>query len=319
VASKRKAAPGQQGLQILSQGPITVIEEDFLSEPMGAVRSSIEDRVRLSLREPFRPTSLRDLDPDHGSLFRYIMKRIGEGPPSTSSQSGGTLTHAMVSGAVPIAPFDGVRRGEKFEAHVAAHPGALTPTMTEHAKSRALYERLRGHTLAAPRLFGDHARHEVELAFEMLGLQFVCHPDVLTRVDGEEAISELKTARSAHPDALRAACISYGYLAQLAAYRIARRQDLGSDTAPIACFLVGIESAPPYEITVFRASESALTFGEKQLSLWVERLKGAISAFESGAGMSAWPEAAQTVLALDVDDLGAELVFPDEGADEDAA
>ncbi len=101
-----------------------------------------------------------------------------------------------------------------------------------------------------------------------------------------------------------------GYHAQVADYRAAIKAKVG--VPPRDCFIIAVESAAPYAVTVLRLTERALDMGDRLLAVWMERLRACEDS-------NSWPAYCQSVTDFDVPDDELDLVFGDESDETDGA
>lgn len=193
----------------------------------------------------------------------------------------GTLCHALTLGG-DVVVYEGERRGNAWKAFQAEHEGRFIVTSSEHAEARVIADAVLSDPVAAPLLAG---RHEVAWEANMFGRPCGGRIDV-----AGPATVDLKTTNDASPFRFANACRRMAYHAQLAWYSDARRA-LGED--PGEAFIVGVETKPPYLVTVFRVTPRMLEEGRKLNRLWLERLEACERANE-------WPGYVQSALDLDV-------------------
>jgi hypothetical protein len=223
----------------------------------------------------------------------------------TYSMERGKALHSLVLGGKPVLAYPGkVRRGKEYDAFVAANTNAQVLTKSDYAKAEGMAAAVRASRPAMRVLAG---RHEVELDWKFMGRECQSHIDVIG--GGGEWVTELKSAVSSNPDRFAWQAKKFGYNAQLAFYWEAVLQSgLG---VPRDAFVVAVESAPPYVVTVMRLTGQALDLGRRSFRLWMERLLGCEAANE-------WPGYAEGIVPLDIPDDDAPLVFGSaELADED--
>lgn len=140
---------------------------------------------------------------------------------------------------------------------------------------------------------------ESRIDWSMLGRACRSTPDA--RKPG--VLVELKTGRTSQPERFVSSATWMSYHAQLAFYRSAIRW-AGGDVCE--AYIVAVESAPPFPVTVLRVTERALDYGDRLVRLWFERLLQCEQSNE-------WPGYVQSVVEFDVtDDPRDELVFGDE-------
>lgn len=213
--------------------------------------------------------------------------------------------HSVLLGGKKVMAYPGpVRRGKEYDAFVRDNPGALILTKTEEAKVSAMAAAVRRNPVAMSVLKGQH---ELEVDWTLLDRPCQSHIDVLG--PGGRYITELKSAKSSKPLDMMWQAMKLGYNAQLAFYDEAvRTLGLG---APEAHYVVAVESAPPFVVTVLRLTDRALDQGRRAFRLWFERLLACEAADH-------WPGYCEAIEDLDLpveDDV--ELVFP--AADEEEA
>jgi hypothetical protein len=92
------------------------------------------------------------------------------------------------------------------------------------------------------------------------------HLDVYRR---GAVLADVKTAVDGNPLWFPWVARRSHYFAQLACYTEAV-ESLGHPTPP--AFVILVESAPPYPVTVMRVSERAIEAGRRQVRLWLEKL-----------------------------------------------
>lgn len=168
--------------------------------------------------------------------------------------------HALIFGNRKVCGFPGAqRRGKEYEAFAAAHMDYEILTATEFDKAQRMADAVRACKLAEPYLKGVV---ETTLLFRWMGMDCRATPDV----NAPSHLTELKTSASAEPVKFTYHALRMAYHAQMRMQQIACK-----DARP--CFIVCIESAEPFPVTVFEIDKRALEIGEKMLVLWAERLK----------------------------------------------
>jgi hypothetical protein len=212
--------------------------------------------------------------------------------------------HSVLLGGKRVIAYPGaVRRGKEYDAFVKDNPGALILTKTEEAKVNAMAASVRRHPVAMRVLKGQH---ELEVDWTFLGRPCQSHIDVLG--PGGAYVTELKSAKSSKPLDIMWQSLRLGYNAQLAFYDEAvRTLGLGK---PTDHYVVAVESAPPFVVTVLRLTDRALDQGRRAFRLWFEQLLACEEA-------DRWPGYCEAIEDLDLpveDDV--ELVFP-AAADDD--
>jgi hypothetical protein len=224
----------------------------------------------------------------HGHHARTV-----ESEPTVAMQRG-TATHAILFGNRKVTCYPGpVRRGKEYEAFVADHPDTEILTETEFLKAWAMAESVRSSRLAMKYLDGEF---EKTLLFKWYGQDCRATPDVR----GSRYVTELKTTADANPDKFQWHALRMHYHAQLAFQMIAAPE-------AEAAFIVVVESAPPFPVTVMQVTERALEQGQRMLSTWMETL---IGAEQSGA----YPAYCESLVMLDLPEEETQLVFSEEAA-----
>lgn len=187
-------------------------------------------------------------------------------PPQSAAFRLGSAVDALLIGEheriLCCAARKGTKDHVKFTESVSvADPIILPPA--EYQKACDMAEAVANHSQAVDLLRGERQRY---VEWKWLGRHCAGTPDVFSL----EHLTELKTGRTAHPDRFMSSARWYGYHAQLAWYRRALIES-GFGT-PASYWIVAVESAPPYPVTVFRLTDNALDLGERMCRAWLERL-----------------------------------------------
>lgn len=221
--------------------------------------------------------------------------RFGVEGKNTYAMERGTAAHALLFGNKRVCGYPGsVRRGKEYEAFAAEHADYEILTMVEYDKARRIADAVRACELAQPVLKGTT---EQTLFFRWMGLDCRVTPDIR----GADFITELKTTANSDPERFVWDALRRHYHAQL------RFQMMGchSRLHPVQdCYIVAVESAEPFPVTVFHVEPRALEIGERTLMLWAERLKNCETS-------CMWPPYVTSMMPLDVPDE-AGLEFGDE-------
>jgi hypothetical protein len=204
------------------------------------------------------------------------------GFPEKSHLRKGSGTHALILGG-DFVVWPGTRRGKDWEQFELTNAGRLILNEKEHEACQAMANAVKAHPNAMRRLEGEH---EKEIIWTYLGRTCSSRLDVR----GDSIVTELKTTKCAQPERFIREALRYGYNAQLAFYREAAMQQ-GHDIKK--CYIVAVESAPPYSVVVFPLSERALTEGLKMCHGWMETLLNCERS-------NAWPDYVQCEVELDV-------------------
>lgn len=240
------------------------------------------------------------LSPAH---CRAAMLEPREVNPKASYLRHGLGVDAILFGVQPYVVWEGERRaGKVWDEFSAKFSDFLILSREEFNRADASAQAIAHNRDAMRVLDGDRQR---SIAWEWLGRK--CH-STLDIIKPGSHITELKTARSAHPDRFRFAAIRYCYHAQHRFYGLAAEYaGMGAHEH----FIVVAESAPPWAVTVLRVTPRTLLAGERMLRVWMERL---LACEASGD----FPAYTQTILDLDLDDES-ELIFDDDPPGEEAA
>lgn len=230
-----------------------------------------------------------------------LASRLGglSGAPGASRTEAlrfGTAVHYMWRGeGHRVARFVGRRQGKAwadFQAGAVEDGANEILNEREHAIATDVVASLHRNA-EAMRLLLDGTIVERRVDWTWLGKACRSTPDAYRAGD---RIVDLKTTVSAAPAAFVRHAERLHYHAQLAFYRSAVEEP------EIPCFVVAVEKAAPYPVTVFRLTERALAVGARLCRLWMEQLRACEAA-------GTWPEYADGVVPfdLDVDDEAFEL------------
>lgn len=221
---------------------------------------------------------------------------LGASFDSTALRTGRLVDVGVLGGPEPIV-YDGTRRGKAWEQFRADHDGAEIVTASELEAAIPIIEAVRAHDAAMRLLTSGAVKKRIH--WDWLGRACSGEPDVAGKV-----LVDLKTTRDAEPGRFTKQALWYSYHAQLAFYRLG--MVCSGAEPPAQAFIVAVETAPPYPVTVLQLTERAIEQGERLCRVWMERL---LACEESNQ----WPGYVQTVVDLDVpEDL--ELTFGDEEA-----
>ena len=212
------------------------------------------------------------LEPVHFSTLKHIQRSPAHfqaaslAEPSKAHERKGTALHSMVIGnASDVVVWGNKRdpRNKEYQAFMAENDGRHILSSKEYDVSSAMAESVQRHQQAMEVLQG---MREQQMDWSWLGRRCSGTPDVFSL----EHLSELKTCRTAHPERFMSAAKFYGYHAQLAWYRRGLIES-GFGT-PASYWIVAVESASPFPVTVFRMTDNALDLGERMCRAWLERL-----------------------------------------------
>jgi len=203
-------------------------------------------------------------------------------------ERGGSALHSFLLGGKDVALYEG-RRDERMQAwrdFQEEHVGSIILSATEHAKAVGMRDSILHHRRARELLVGNR---EQTIQASWLGRLTEGTPDVFSL----EHLTELKTDKSAHPSRFVSIGKFYGYHAQLAWYR-RMLIECGFGT-PASYWIVAVESAPPFPVTVFQVTDNALELGERMCRAWMERLLVCEAS-------DTWPAYAESPVPFDVEE-----------------
>jgi hypothetical protein len=196
--------------------------------------------------------------------------------PSRSMRIG-TGVHALVLGeraGKRVVRFEGAsRRGRAWEDFRRwIDQGTEILTAPEWDAAERIAAGVLADPIAAPIL--ARARREVPLRWDDGDIECATGGiDLLGDLEGGGVfLGDLKTTRDAEPERWRRIAIGYLYHAQLAFYRRAARSR-GLDVR--ALYLIGVETTPPFAVTVLALSPELADLGDRSITLWLERLRRA--------------------------------------------
>jgi len=194
------------------------------------------------------------------------LKLEGSEQDETYAMERGTGCHALVFGTQRVTCYDGkVRRGKEYESFEADNQDAIILTAAEYDKAQRMAEAVLFDPAAAPLLQG--CVYEGTLLFDLEGRPCRVTPDIRHPVTH---VADLKTCKSAQPEEfLRDARYRF-YDAQVAWQRLGTQMALGY--RPSAGYIIAVESAPPWEVTVIEVTEARLDAGEERCREWLRRL-----------------------------------------------
>jgi hypothetical protein len=218
----------------------------------------------------------------------HYLASVQDDGDDTLSRRLGRGAHAITFGQ-PVAVYDGIRRGSAWADFQAEHHGAEILNVAEAEKARGIAGALLSDPVASRLLSMPGASVEKRIDWTYLDRACQSTPDLLHSTEG--VLVDLKTCRTAEPERFMRAAEWYSYHAQLAFYQDSA--EAAGHVRPDQCFIVAVESAPPYAVTVLRLTERALEAGRKLCRLWFERLLQCEAANE-------WPAYAQSVQDWDI-------------------
>lgn len=171
----------------------------------------------------------------------------------------GRAFHSLVLGGEPVVRCDVRRVGKAWEEFQAAHEGAIILSPAEHATHWGMAE---GLDRSAPwRAIRERISHREQIVQWTEGERTAkAMLDVCTH-DGQ--LVDVKTARDVSPRAFGRAAGALGYHCQLAWYRRGYRARFGC--SPSECLLVAVQKSPPYDVAVYRVTDSQLMVADIEI------------------------------------------------------
>lgn len=224
----------------------------------------------------------------------------------TLSQRLGLGTHSLLLGGPPVlcCPTK-QRRGKEYDAWLDKQvKPSIVLSKREYDASHRMNDAIHTNKLASQVLFVEGTIYEQTIEWTQLGRARRCTPDARTT----NHLVDLKTTRDASPDRFRWDVAKYGYDMQLADY--AQAIEAQSGLAPRRCYIVAVESKPPYLCTVHLLTPGTIQRAQRRC---IDALTKVLECERTGI----WPGYSDEILDLDVPDQNLELVFDDDESEDD--
>lgn len=190
------------------------------------------------------------------------------------------------------------RNGGAWANFQLQNPGKIILNRKEFDHAVRLTTAIREHSEARRLLFSDDVIHEQTIEWVQMGRPRQSTPDARGRFH----LVELKTTRCAEPSRFHRDAVFRGYHAQLAD-QAAAIESL-TDWAPERVYIVAVETAEPFVVSVMQLSQRALDQGRRMCERWLRRL------LECERD-NVWPGYSETVTEFDVPEIEPDLVFGD--------
>lgn len=183
----------------------------------------------------------------------------------------------------------GRRQGKAWDEFCANTEGKIALRSDDAQVAMACRESALAHP-AAGRLLTASGARQLAVTATISGVEVKGLLDLVSKVDGEWWVCDLKSCQSASPDGFRSAIFKMAYhwqaalyleLLNLAAWRRKRRWAW-----------ICVETSPPYAVAVYEAGESLLEFGRAEVS-------AAIADFKRCQDSGRWPGYGDGVQTLD--------------------
>ena len=234
--------------------------------------------------EPVRFSHLKNI----AKSPAHYRESLLAGSRQTLQMRKGSYADAIVFGTdSEWAVYEGSRRGKAWDDFELRNAQKQIVTASEAGPCEAMAKAVLAHPEARQILRGNTVCQQ-RIEWSWLGRACAGTPDV----QHAEYIADLKTTKCSDPRRFIRDGTFRAYHAQLAWYldgcraRGGRQRDV---------FIVAVESAAPYPVTVFKLTERALEAGRKLCRIWMERLLTCERDW-------AWPGYVQSVVDFDVED-----------------
>lgn len=237
------------------------------------------------------------------ALRHSRLKRMGDAPAkfqAAEEKEGdfftkGTGAHSVLLGGKRLVVYDKKsengnqcpRRGKDYDAFAALNVGSLILLPDEHVQINAMAAAVQANPDAMALLAG---RKEHTIYWK--DGERICRgtPDV----DNGHNVVELKTTKSSDPRFFWRDSWRLCYHGALAWYLDGCAAQFGRRTIPDEAYIVAVESAAPYIVTVFRVPLELIEIGRRQNRQWLDRLAECEKAKE-------WPGYATGIVDLEYD------------------
>lgn len=251
------------------------------------MRNPIDGRVHFS-----------ELKQMSRSAAHYRHACEGERGEATRHMAIGLAVDAMLFGTVPVDCVQARRGTKEWAAREALsfRTGAMLVNATEYEEALAQVTAIREDPACADIL--GNCEYQVVLDWEVDGVPCASGIrggdgargglDALNRAGAY--ILDLKSTRSSEPEEMSRQAFRMHWHCQLAWYRDGCRRN-GFNVNK--CYILGVESSPPYCPTIIEVTVDALIIGEKELRLWIERYKACEAA-------NAWPGYVQSIVPMTI-------------------
>jgi hypothetical protein len=208
------------------------------------------------------------MNPVRFSTLKYMARSpahyrqaLIEPPKQTKAMRLGDALDALLFKTKEVRAFEGSsRRGKAWDKFVEDNPESVLLTTPEQEHALSMLASVQANSAAMDLLNG---KCQQRMEWKLNGRDCAGTPDVVTPT----RIVELKSTRSANPDWFPWDARKMGYHAQLCWY--ANGLNLPPTTE---LWIIAVESAPPYPVTLFKLTERAVLEGQKLWRLWFERL-----------------------------------------------
>ena len=267
---------------------------DLSAQLRAELTASIQDTTTIPVRNSHLKAMTRS--PAHA---RYSMLSEWE---QTLSMKIGRGAHSLLLGGplVVCHPFSSTRVKDFKPWREKLPDDAIVLSKKPYDRACRINEAVRNNKLASQVLFVPGTVYEETISWTQLGRARRCTPDARTL----EHLVDLKTTRDASPDRFKWDVARMGYDLQAGDYASAMESVNGFQ--PRRCYIVAVESKPPYLCTVHLLTRGTIERAQKKNR---ELLTQLLECERTGKWVGYSDEA---ILDLDVPDQNMELVFDDE-------
>ncbi len=220
-----------------------------------------------------------DLEPVRFSHLKLMGKSAAHFKARVQSDTSylrkGSALHSYVLGdPTRVAVYEEGKRDKRVKAYQAfleEHPNADILNPKEFAVVDGMRKSLEAHPRAMELLEGIR---EERIYWRRGSRDCAGTPDVVKLLSGgRKRVVELKSAQSTAPELLKWQAKKMGYHAQLSWYGDGIENSLVYPPGPVEeYFIVAVESAFPYPVTVIDVDPSMILKGAKQWRFWFEQL-----------------------------------------------
>ncbi len=222
---------------------------------------------------------MNNLDPLRFSRLRLFGKSAAHYQANaggeTAAMRKGTALHAYLLGQKDrIVVYEGGKRDERSKAwqeFKAEHADKDILIPSEASVAQAMRDSIERHPRALELLEGQQ---EQTIEWDLGGRRCKGTPDVARQFTDRIRLVELKSSRTAQPDLLKWHARKLAYHSQVDWYANGLGLTMSYPRLPVEeVFIIAVESAPPYPVTVLRVCESMREAGRKQWRAWFEQLR----------------------------------------------
>lgn len=231
---------------------------------------TVMNKSDISRALPVRFSNLKHFAKSPAHYFEAITQERADSGPLRIGRG----VHAMVLGG-DYAAFKGAgdRRGKEFKAFEAATKCETILSKAEFYQCKEIADAVMNDQSARETLCQGYNEVKID---GVIGRREIC--GTVDAFDlNDLVLADLKTTATADPDAFSRLAISYGYVNQLAWYRMLIKMKYNVEMRTFR--LVAVEKTAPYCVTVLNIPLDMIEDADKVNRTWFERL---IECEESG-------------------------------------